>query len=193
MKLTLVTAPAVEPVSVAEAKAHLRVDISEDDTLIGTYITAAREYAEAYAVARFVTQTWEVALDTWPGRRLELPWSTPLQSVTSITYTDRDGNTGTVSSSDYIVDTRSEPGAVMLKGTASWPAVDLREVNGVVVRFVTGYGLEAAVPERFKAAIKLIVGTLYENREDVQVGVGIVVQKMPWAAADLLRLDRVWA
>lgn len=192
MKLTLVTAPTAEPISVTEAKSHLRVDISADDTLIGTYITAARQYAEQHLWRALVTQTWDLVLDYWPmGSRIEIPWP-PLQSVTSVTYTDDNGDTSTYSSANYIVDTYGEPGGIVLKSTASWPSATLQEVNAVKVRFVAGYGAASAVPEPIKSAIKLLVGTLYENREDVQNAPGIVVTSLPFGVQSLLMPYRNW-
>jgi uncharacterized phiE125 gp8 family phage protein len=191
-KLALITAPAAEPVSVSEAKTHLRVDISADDTLIGNYITAARQYVEEHLRRALVTQTWELVLDYWPGRgKMRFPFP-PLQSVTSVTYYDEDGNAAVYASSNYIVDTVAEPGAIVLKTSKTWPTVTLQEVNGIRVRYVAGYGAAAAVPQPIKSAILLLVGTLYENREDVQNAQGISVTTLPFGVQELLMPYRSW-
>jgi uncharacterized phiE125 gp8 family phage protein len=165
--LKLATAPAVEPISLDEAKLHLRVDISDDDTLITSQIQTARRRAEKIAGRAFITQTWDYVLDAFPqGDTLEIP-KPPLQSITSIKYYDQDGTEYTLSSDDYYVDTYGEPGRVVLKSSATWPSITLREANGVVVRFMAGYGDADDVPEEFKQAIYLLVGHFYENREAV--------------------------
>jgi len=192
MKLILITGPASAPVSVSEAKSHLRVDISTDDTLIGTYITAATQYVELHLRRALITQTHELVLDGWPGKgRISLPLA-PLISVTSVTVTDNAGSAAVFSISNYIVDTAGEPGAVVLKSTASWPATVLQEVNGIKVRFVAGYGAAAAVPDAIKQAILLAVGSMYEHREDVQVSPGIVSVSLPLGVFNLLMPYRVW-
>jgi uncharacterized phiE125 gp8 family phage protein len=189
-KTKLITAPAVEPVSVSEAKSHLRVDTSTDDTLIGTYITAAREVVEEMIWQRLVTQTWDVFWDTWP-QRLRLPHG-PLQSVTGVYYTPEGGAEQTYSAANYLVDIYNIPGEVVILRTAQLPTASLQERNGVRVRFVCGYGLAAAVPQRYKQAILLLVGHYYENRESVIVGQASVSQ-LPQGVAALLRGERAWS
>ena len=117
MALVLITAPTVEPVSLAEAKAHLRIDIDDDDTLIGGLITAARSHLENTARPKLamINQTWEYIADSWPASdTLELrPY--PLQSVTSITYTDASAVATVFSAANYVVDTSTQPGRLRLK------------------------------------------------------------------------------
>ena len=186
MALTLVTGPAVEPVSRDEAKAHLRVDLSDDDTLIDSLITAARVHVEQHLRRALVTQTWDLVLDCFPaGREIRLPLP-PLASVTSISYTDDGGGAGSVDAGEYVVDTDREPGRLVLKSGGTWPAVTLREVAGVRVRYVAGYGNAAAVPGPIKQAILLLVGTLYENREDTLVAQGVTVMRLPFGVEALL-------
>lgn len=170
MALILITPPTVEPVSLAEAKAHLRVDISDDDTLISSLITTARSHLEDSfrPKAVMINQTWEYIADGWPASdTLELR-PRPLQSVTSIKYTDAAGVETTFSSANYLVDTYSRIGRVRLKTASSWPSVTLRELNGLAVRFVAGYGAAgSAVPIQLRQAILLYVGHWYENREPI--------------------------
>lgn len=166
MALKIYAAPEVEPVSLTEAKLHLRVDITDDDALITMLIQSARETVEAITRRALISQTWDMTLDDWPeSDAIEVPLP-PLQSVTSITYVDEDGNSATVSASDYSVDTTSDPGRIVLDADASWPSVSLRPANGVTVRFVAGYGAAGSdVPAAIRSAILLLVGHLYENRE----------------------------
>lgn len=189
--LSMVTGPTVEPVSLDEAKAHLRVDIEEDDWLIAMLIEAARMHVEQHLKRPLVTQTWELAADRFPaGRcwRVPLP---PLQSVTSIKYTDDAGVESTVSSDDYVVDSAAEPGRIVLKDNVAWPSATLAAAGGVKVRFTAGYGLPVAVPMPIKHAILLLVGTLYENREDTLVAQGVTVMRLPFGVVALLMPYRV--
>lgn len=188
MALKLYAAPSTEPVSLAEAKAQCRVDSTDDDAFITGLIAAAREMAEKVARRAFVTQTWDLVLDAWPDSdQIELP-RPPLQSVMSVTYVDDDGVSATFPSSSYLVDTDSEPGRVVLKTGYTWPSATLQAANGVRVRFVAGYGAAAAVPAHLAAAIKLLVGHWYENRE--ATAAGDVAREVPLGVQALLTLDR---
>ena len=102
----LVTAPGTEPLTTAEAKAHLRVTGSDDDTPIDDIVAAAREFIEGETNRALITQTWDLFLDEFPGTdEIVLPWP-PLGSVTTVKYTpDADSSTTTYASSKYIVDT----------------------------------------------------------------------------------------
>ena len=189
MALKLQTAPSVEPVSKAEAKLHLRVDIDTDDDLITALVVAARRYVEAASRRSLITQTWDLVLDTWPESPFEIP-RPPLQSITSITYVDDDGDTGTVSSDDYVVDTYSEPGRVALASGASWPGATLQELAGVRVRFVAGFGdASTDVPENYIQAMKLLIGHWYENRKAVET-TGAVPKPLELAVQALVWMDR---
>lgn len=195
--LKIVTAPAAEPVSTAEAKAMLNIEssVTADDTIIGDMITAARQWAETHTGRAWINQTWDYAIDAplssggadilfalatgWPFDKgipgtgiLTIP-KPPLSSVTSITTYGRTG-TGTVfSSASYSVDTTSEPGRIWLNDGYSWPS-DLRDYNSIIIRFVAGYGASASyVPMAARIAIRRYVATLYEHREEYQAGVSI--------------------
>lgn len=190
--LSVYTAPATEPVTTAEAKAHLRVDISTDDTLIGLLVTAARQHLETICGRALVTQTLDVQFDRWPdGSVIYLPRA-PLQSITSITYSKADASTGTLSSSDYVVDIKSQPGRVLLKSAASWPSDELQVGAAVTVRFVAGYGAAAAVPQPLKQAILLLVGHWYENREAVIDTGRKTLLPLPMAVNSLIYPYRIW-
>jgi len=163
MGLKQTSAPSVEPVTTAEAKSHLRVDISDDDTLIAELIKAARQLAEAFTRRQFITATYELKTNEL-AEIIALP-RPPLQSVTSIKYVDTSGDTQTASSSLYGVDTHAEPGRIILAHGQTWPTVRDEE-NAVTITYKAGYGDAGSdVPEALKAAIKLIVGDLYEHRE----------------------------
>lgn len=192
MKQVLVAGPAEEPVSLDDMKNHLRVDISDDDELITAYMIAAREICEGVANKKFVSQTWDLWMDYFPGStELILPQSmSPLQSVTHIKYWPNGGSEQTYNATNYLVDIYSQPAKIVLKAlnAATWPSDTLIDVNGVNVRVVVGFGDDADVPEKIKQAIKLLVGEYYESREDLIVG--SQVHEIPRGVRDLLWLDR---
>ncbi len=187
MALVLKTAPSVEPVTAAEAKAHARVDITDDDTLITALIVAARRWCEQFTRRAFITQTWELYLDGFPTE-FRLPYP-PLQSITKIDYTDLDGATQTLATTEYTVDAKSEPGRVVEAWQKTWPAT--RDVpNAVIAEFKAGYGDAAAsVPEQAKLAIKMLVAHLYENRESTAPA---MIHSVPMATEHLLWPLRHW-
>lgn len=167
--LTEVTAPATYPVTVSEVREHLRIDSNAEDTLLETYIAAATERAQVFTNRQFVTATYDWFLGGFPagGAALYAP-SAPLQSVTTLKYTDEDGVQQTWSSSKYTVDAESAPGRIVEAYDEAWPSI--REVpNAVEIRIVVGYGAASAVPMAVKHAIKLMVGDYYENREHHQL------------------------
>ena len=189
--LTIVTAASAPVLSLDEAKSHLRVDISDDDTLIQAFVSAATQHAEMFMRRALITRTYDYWLDAWPEERwLRLPMP-PLQSVTEIAYYDEDDTEATLSADDYLVDAKSTPGRVLLRNDASWPSVTLRVANGVRVRFVAGYGDAASdAPEDIRNAIRLLTGHFYENREAV-VSTGAVPKELPFAVRALLWPYRV--
>jgi uncharacterized phiE125 gp8 family phage protein len=188
--LRLYSAPASEPVTLTEAKAHLRVDTSDDDTIIGALITAARQHVEHVTGRGIVTQTWELVLDAFPDAdSIELPRGS-LASVTHVKHYDSAGDLQTlVASTDYVVDTGPPmgPGRVILAYGESWPGT--RDVwDAVQIRYVVGVA-QGSVPEAIKAAIKLIIGGLYEHR--LPEVTGTIVAEMP-AVQALIAPYRTW-
>lgn len=188
MAAKLVTAPATEPVTIAEQKLHSRVDITDDDDLIAAQIAAARRWLEGVKRRAFITQTWRLNLDAWPvGNEIALP-NPPLQSVSSIKYYDESNNETTWNNSNYLVDTDSEPGRVVLAYNKTWPTeATLYPVNPIRIEFVAGYGAAADVPETDKQAIMLLVGHWYENRETTM---HVDLRTIPFAVESLMWFDR---
>lgn len=174
MKTNLVTEPAIEPLTLQEAKDHIRVDGVVDDSYIEPLIKVAREATERYLGRALITQTWDLFMDRfpWPQTFLEIH-TPPLQSVTTVKYIDNDGAQQTLSSSIYTVDTNAEMGTLELAFNQVWPSI--RDVsNAVEIRFIAGYGDNAEdVPEGIKQAMQMLIGHLYERREMTIVGVAI--------------------
>ena len=164
MSLTLVSPPFSEPVTLAEAKAHLKLDIADDDVLIASLITAARARTEWHTGRALVSQSWTLRLDAWPNDGFEIPLP-PLQSVTAVTTYARDDTAHVVGSSTYQVDAASAPARLTLKG-GILPPTDLRAINAVEVAFIAGYGAASAVPAPLKQAILQTVADLYSHRGD---------------------------
>lgn len=187
--ISLASAPASEPITVAEAKSHLRVDTSDDDTLIGDLIQSAREYLEDADNVALVSRKYDVAFDRFPDGNdpIVLPRA-PLAGVTHVKYYGETGATSTLSSSNYQVDSTSKPGRILIDQDADWPTDSLRSGNGVVVRITAGYGAASAVPESFKSQIKLLVGDLYEHRGDTITGT--IVNRI--GAVDRLSVNRMF-
>lgn len=178
--------PGAEPLTLAEAKLHLKVTFTDDDALITSLIVAVRQAVEAITLRSLITQTWELTLDRFPCYSYE-PISIPrprLQSVTSISYTDLSGITQVWDPIKYVVDIKSEPGRIVPAYGEIYPST--RDVlNAVTVLFVAGYGNAATVPENIKSAMKLMIGHLYEHRETVIIA-GQPFE-MPFSAEALLR------
>ena len=175
MSIVLKTPPALEPITLAEAKAHLRVDVDflDEDGYISGLIQAARATIEALEWRSHITQTWELRLDGFPGGNgsIYLP-RPPLQLISSIQRLDANGAAQTVAPADYQVDAQSEPGRVQPAYGKIWPASRASTVNAVIVTYIAGYGSQAGnVPARTKHAIKLLVGQWFENREWIVAGV----------------------
>lgn len=163
MALKLITAPSAEPVTLAEAKTHLRVFDNDDDALIGALIQAAREACEHEIGRALITQTWEKVLDLFP-EGIALPYP-PVQSIASIKYIDGDGTLRTMDAADYYLDSHAEPAWLVPAYGATWPSTR-DEPNAVRVRFVSGYGADGTfVPEVLRQWILLQVGHWYATRE----------------------------
>ena len=171
MGLELITPPASEPVSLAEAKAHLRVDHDDEDAAIARFARAAREWAERYTGRAFIAQSWRLWRDAWPDcvpLALSIP-KPPLMAITSVTAYDRSGAATALSSDAYIVDGAAVPGRIVLKDTAVLP-VNLREANAIAVGFQAGYGANASdVPAAIRAAVLTLIAHLYEARGESAV------------------------
>ena len=190
-ELILDTAPTSEPITTAEAKSHLRVDISDDDTLIDSLVAAARQAFEEINGRSLFSTTWKLILDGWPsGETIMLP-RPPLQSVTSIAYTDTDGNTTVWDSANYVVETNRTPGRVYLAYNVTWPTASLRPASPITITYVSGWATTAAIPQRYKQAILLLVGHWYENREAI-VNTGAMPKALPLAYESLAMMDRVY-
>jgi uncharacterized phiE125 gp8 family phage protein len=156
-----------EPIEVWEAKQHLRVRHSDDDTYISSLITAARNMAESYTNRSFFTQTWVMALAYFPNECIELKRGVTA-SITTLKYYDTANSLTTWDAANYRLDNSDE--IAIIQPDVSWPTGVYDRSDAVEITYVTGWATTAEIPEGIKSAVKFIVGHLYENRQDVIVG-----------------------
>ena len=173
--VTRATGPAVEPLTVAEAKLHLRVDISDDDAYIGTLITAAREWVENYLDRTLITTQLILRAAEFPTEELDLPRPPMVASGTAtavvITYTLADTTTATLSTALYRVDRTSTPGNVAPIINGTWPSDVIEDANAVAVTYWAGYGpTSASVPATIRHAMLMLIGHWYDRRSAVLTG-----------------------
>lgn len=186
----VVTAPADYPVSLAEVRAQLGIETTDEDARLTGLIAAATEMAEAYTGRALLERTYRGFLGCFPAcRHLDLPRS-PLQSVTHVKAYADDDTSETLDAADYYVDTASLSGRVVLRSGSSWPTVE-RVANGVEVQWVAGYPGMNEVPsdmrDSFRLAIQVIVAWLNEQRGDEASP-----KAMPPAAEALLNPWRIY-
>lgn len=171
----LVTAPAADVVTLAELKAHVRVDHDEDDAHLGACLAAAVARVDGWAgVLRrcLITQTWAESFRYFYARRIWLRLA-PVQSISSITYFDLDGVERTVDAGDYRLQRRGGEAYVELDDDASWPSVDARD-DACTISYSAGYGAASAdVPSPIKSAVLLMAADLYEQRESHVIGASV--------------------
>lgn len=180
------TQPAAEPLSAADCQAHSRID--GDDLYLSGLIVAARQYAETYCRRALITQTIELRLDVFPaGRELYLERA-PVQSITSVAYTDENGTAQTVT--DYQTDLYATPPFITPARAESWPSVRDEVPTPVTITYVAGYGDDASdVPQAIRHAMAVLVAHWYEHREPVVTGT--IVAPVPLSVRSLLDLYRL--
>jgi uncharacterized phiE125 gp8 family phage protein len=206
-RLSIVTAPAAEPISTATAKEWLRIEsgVTADDTLIDALVVAARQHVEEYCQIRLITQTVRQTLDRWPGYRANaiMPndgrisdWKNgevdyveliarPVQSITSVTLYDDAGNSDTWASSNYRLSAPGDRSRLVPTDNAAWPSAERRS-DAIEIVYVAGFGNAGSdVPDAILKAMKLLVAHWYENREAVVIGT--ITAELPFAVKALLQ------
>lgn len=194
MRVVLVTAPTVEPVDVAAVKEHLRIDTADDDEYLTLLIAAVRQHVENTTRRALLTQTWDYSLQEWPnGTAFKLPFGN-LQSVTSVAWTDDDGTATTLTANtDYLVETNGPAcGRIVLPYATTWPSGTLYPSNPITVRYVCGWTAPELVPGDLRAAIKMLVADLYENREAQLVANMTQAYSVNQTVHALLGSHRLW-
>lgn len=189
MGLTITTPPSEEPVTTSELRAHCRIDINDENTLLDTYEKAARISLENLTRRAFVTTTFKLTLDGFPMFQQGWYYNNPIWlpradviAISSITYVDANGSTQTLASNQYQLTTGHPAKVVPAYGT-SWPTTRYQP-DAVSITFTAGYGAATAVPENVKLAIKHLVSHWYNNRSKVEVGT--ISSEIPWTCEALL-------
>ena len=183
--ITLVTASTEQPVSLADAKAHVNQTDTMDDSYIRGLIGAASAHSEMVTRRKWIDAEYDWNLPAFPAFPILLnEWPlAPLSSVTSIKYVDDAGDTQTWASSNYIVQTDLSPGVIELAFNVTVPTTR-NQPNAVTVRYVAGYGGVEDVPPDARHAMLMLIAHWYENREMVVVGTS--VSELPTAAESLM-------
>lgn len=168
----LVTPPSGDVVDLDTARAHLRVAGSDDDMLIAAQVAGLMAYLDGWGgiLGRcLITQTWREDFSCWPGLRIPLRLK-PVQSVTSINYYDSDGVQQTWPASNYRLHPLHGGHYVAVVDGVSLPSIAVRD-DAVQITYLAGYGERTDdVPEDIRRAMLLLLGDLYENREETVIG-----------------------
>lgn len=172
-------APTLEPLTLPEAKNHLRVLGGDEDATIRDFLKAARENFEDATGRALLTQTWEQVYDYFPN--IITLFRAPVQSVTKIDYIDSEGVLTLLAASEYVLDNHREPARIVEAFGVSWP-VTRQTVNAVIVTFVAGYTTRALVPHTAKEAVRLKLSHYFEHREAVTMGGAPVELPQGWDA-----------
>lgn len=164
MGTVVTTGPSVEPVTLAEAKLHCRVDVSDDDALITRLISAARSRAEQITQRSIAEQSLTLYLDEFPTDAIEL-LKGPVNTITSVKYYDDAGVLTTITSTNYALDATQATAWVLPAYGYSWPST--QDVgNAVRVEYTAGWA-PASVPADIKAWILAAVAAMYGQREAI--------------------------
>ena len=195
MAYKIITAATSEPITLAEARKHLRIEpfgiplAHPDDGQIEMFISAARTWCEQYTGRALASQTIEMALDAFPSDDIELPL-TPVTSISFVKYVNTAGNEITLSNDYYGLDDYSDPNWLLLLNNYQWPATS-EGANSVKIRMVVG-NTSVTIPHPIKAAILLLLGSLYENRqEDLQSSSRATFNSLPLGVYNLLQPYRL--
>ena len=188
-KLRLKTAPTLTPVSLAEAKTHLRIDSSftADDDYITTLINVATSAAENYTNLAIMEQSWYLDIDDFPDYFNLLKGTLRVLTINSITYSDADNASQTLASSNYFADGSIKPARIYFAPDATIPST-YDKPNAVSVDFTLGFTAASQVPAPIKQAVLLMVGTYYETRQTVS---DRTYKEIPQSAEFLLMPYRV--
>jgi uncharacterized phiE125 gp8 family phage protein len=171
MSSLLLTAPAIEPLTLDEAKAYLRVETTDDDEVIATLISGARIHVEAQTRRALITQSWRLVLEAWPADGRVAVWPAPLQSLSAARVYDLDNNASSVDTQSFVADLAAS--ALIF---APWALTQPQRIGaGIELDVVCGYGAAATdVPEPLRQAIRLLIAHWYENRGLVMSGAASV-------------------
>jgi len=166
MKSILTSPPEAEPVSLAEAKAHLRIDGASEDALLARLIASGRRHVETATGLALIAQGWSHFLDCWPrGPVVELPVA-PVMAIEEVVVFGEDGDASPLDPSHYYAYTVGRRARLVLRRDRRWPPPG-RVANGIEIKVTAGFGESPGdVPEGLANAILRLVAYWYENRGD---------------------------
>lgn len=191
--LSLISGPSVEPLGLDDARAFLRLDGHDEDALVSSLCTAARQWAERHTKRGFIDQVWRLTLDgnmpflggAWPSDRALDLLGAPLISVSQVVSYDQDGNAHVWDPGDYALDVTGTSGRLLLKDGNSW-LVGGRRFASLAVDYHVGYGTSASdVPEAIRMALSQIVAAWFQTR-------GALSGAIPESALAILAPYRLW-
>ena len=189
MALQLKTAAASYPITLTEVKEQLRLPDSytTEDNALTWFIKAATAIAERETNRALLTQTWTLYLDKFPDFTI-ICSKTPLIAISSIKYIDQAGDQQTWASSNYLVDAKREPWRITPIWGGYFPLTQNR-INAVEIEFTAGYASVAAIPDNILQGMRLIIGDMYKNRENIVIG--RQVNEISRNAEALFSLERI--
>jgi len=197
MNIKILARGTAEPVTLAEAKLHMRVDLSDDDALITSMISAARDMVERYTSRTLIYTAYRQTMDNWPYD-IELPRSPAIEAAANlvtgiayitprIRYYDGDGNqqTMTYAANDFEVLLDNNPPLLVLPPSGMWPITYPLQRGAIEIDWIAGYGsASTGIPQLLRLAIMMLVAHWYEHRE----AVGSFGSEVPLAVDSVLRL-----
>jgi uncharacterized phiE125 gp8 family phage protein len=192
----IVTQPTEEPISIAECRSHIEaqeygdtaVDDADDLMILGL-LSAAREYCENFTGLSIARKTYEIALDEFPDSEIELPMP-PAIEIVSVTYFDAAQELQTMAANTYVLDTYQMPAWLLPASGTSWPTPG-SFINAIKVRYISGYSADSdgePLPHALRAAMLLVLGHLFRNRED---SAEKALSSIPLGAEALMRPLRI--
>ena len=206
-RVETIRATTAEPLPLEELKIHLRMEpgYTDEDDMLDALRQTARQNVEELTGRALMKQHKAVYFDGWGmSDCLMLPYP-PLVAVTSSTsitgnssgaavaYKDSTRGWNSFSSTAWIADTVREPGRLCLEYGADWPSESLHNVNPIKIQYTCGYStVSSEVPRAIRTAMKMMIGSWYENREQYFAGQGYTVLEIPGSVKTLLTPYRVW-
>ncbi len=183
MSLVMTSPPAAEPVTVVDAKAHLRIDGSDEDILLASLLLTSRLHIETALSIALITQSWTLRLDAWPSVRcVELPLS-PLRTIDAVRVKNATGVANVIPAASYLVDLASRPARLVWNNvTPPFPQVP---ADGIEIDMTAGFGADGdSVPAPLKHAILMLAAHWYEHRDPNDIGMDGA--RIPGAVSDLI-------
>lgn len=183
MALVYRNGPEAEPVSLAEAKTHLRLETAADDAFVSSLILTSRLHIEAALGLALTSQAWTLRLDRWPARGEVVMPMRPVQAVTEVRVRDADGAATVLEPAAYLLD-GAGPAPRLVAAHGSWPPPG-RAVGGIEIDFTAGYGTApASVPAPIRQALLMLIAHWYEHRDPIEIGAAETA--IPAAVSELL-------